>query len=129
MKTEYRVWRKPHERASHTQGDRYPDLATAKATLAPQGAVWATNGEGNHWPDMTDRPALAFVAEEQVPESVEDRVHLAVNLIVECGWIDGAHHKAWVMDQVVRVLTGDRYEQVVAEATADGSEWDEGIAP
>lgn len=58
----------------------------------------------------------------------------AIDLIVEYGGIDGAHHKDWVLDQVVRVLAGERYEDVVREATAgedgpDTYEWNEGIAP
>jgi hypothetical protein len=58
----------------------------------------------------------------------------ALELAVRFGGIDGEHHKAWVIDQMVRVLAGDGYEQLVAEAKAgeDGPEtydWDEGIAP
>ena len=34
------------------------------------------------------------------------RVHEALDIIMEYGSIDGAHHKAWVLDQVVRALTG-----------------------
>lgn len=48
--------------------------------------------------------------------------------------IDGAHHKMWVIDQMVRALTGDGYAAWVAEACdgedgPDTYEWDEGIAP
>lgn len=58
----------------------------------------------------------------------------ALDLIVRYGGIDGAHHKAWVIDQVVRALTGDGYDEWV-RAAKDGEdgpetyEWDEGIAP
>lgn len=50
------------------------------------------------------------------------------------GGHDGEHHKAWVIDQMVRALLGDRYEAWVADAKAgddgpDTYEWDEGIAP
>ena len=50
------------------------------------------------------------------------------------GSIDGAHHKAWVIDQMVRALTGDQYDEWV-RAACDGEdgpdtyEWNEGIAP
>lgn len=63
-----------------------------------------------------------------------ERIQAAIDLIVELGGIDGAHHKNWVLDQVVRVLAGDRYWQIVADA-CDGEDgpdtysWDEGIAP
>lgn len=58
----------------------------------------------------------------------------AVRLAVEYGDIDGDHHKAWVIDQMVRALTGAKYEEVVREAKAgkdgpDTYEWDEGVAP
>lgn len=50
------------------------------------------------------------------------------------GGIDGEHHKAWVIDQMVRALTGDGYAAWVAAAKEgeDGPEtyeWDEGVAP
>jgi hypothetical protein len=128
MKTEFHIWVRPMPRATYRPGDLFPTLDAAKAATGfGEDVAWGTNGEGNHWPEVDGD--LLFVGEEQVPESIEDRIQLAVDLIVQNGWIDGDHHKAWVMDQVVRVLTGDRYEQVVAEATADGGEWDEGVAP
>ena len=58
----------------------------------------------------------------------------ALTLIFKYGGIDGSHHKQWVLDQVVRALTGEGYAAWVAEAKdgEDGPEtydWDEGIAP
>lgn len=82
----------------------------------------------------------------------------ALDLILQYGGIDGDHHKQWVLDQVVRLLTGCEYHPVAAtDATGaeyeyevlgesvdyrnwlrhhnegeDGPEtysWDEGIAP
>jgi hypothetical protein len=58
----------------------------------------------------------------------------ALGLIEQLGGIDGGHHKAWVIDQVVRILTGKNYAAWVAEYKRgeDGPEtydWDEGIAP
>jgi len=58
----------------------------------------------------------------------------AIELAVRYGGIDGDHHKAWVIDQMVRALAGDGYEELVREAKAgeDGPEtysWDEGIPP
>ena len=63
-----------------------------------------------------------------------ERIDEAIELAVRYGGIDEAHHKAWVIDQMVRVLAGDRYEEIVHEAITDedGSvidEWDVGITP
>lgn len=62
------------------------------------------------------------------------RIQAAIDLAVRYGGIDGDHHKAWVIDQMVRVLAGDRYRKIVREARSgeDGPEtydWNEGIAP
>jgi predicted alpha/beta-fold hydrolase len=64
----------------------------------------------------------------------KERVNQAIELAVRFGGIDGSHHKAWVIDQMVRVLSGDQYEKIVSDARsgADGPntyEWSEGIAP
>lgn len=50
------------------------------------------------------------------------------------GGIDGDHHKAWVIDQMVRALTHDGYAAWVRAQRAgdDGPNtyaWDEGTAP
>lgn len=50
------------------------------------------------------------------------------------GGIDGDHHKAWVIDQMVRILTGRAYSKFVAAAKVgedgpDTYKWNEGIAP
>lgn len=61
-------------------------------------------------------------------------IEQALQVAKDYGGIDGDHHKAWVIDQMVRALTGDEYETFVAEANQgeDGPNtysWDEGIAP
>jgi hypothetical protein len=48
--------------------------------------------------------------------------------------VDGADHKQWVIDQMVRALTGPDYDRWVRSYCAgeDGPEtyqWDEGVAP
>lgn len=63
-----------------------------------------------------------------------ERINEAIELAVRYGGFDGDHHKAWVIDQMVRVLAGERYEQIVREACAgeDGPDtysWETGIAP
>ena len=67
-------------------------------------------------------------------DRVKQGVVRALDLAVRYGGIDGEHHKAWVIDQMVRALAGDGYDELVRKARAgeDGPEtfeWDEGIAP
>ncbi len=62
------------------------------------------------------------------------KIEKALDVIRRYGGIDGAHHKAWVLDQAVRALTGDKYEEWVKDA-CDGEDgpntydWDVGIPP
>ena len=55
----------------------------------------------------------------------------AVDLAYQYGQIDGDHHKLWVIDQMVRVLLGDKYEAWVKEYAGEEGEysWEIGIAP
>lgn len=65
----------------------------------------------------------------------------ALDVAVRYGSTDGAHHKAWVIDQMVRALCGSKQgENTVAylglvedakngEDGPDTYPWDEGIAP
>lgn len=58
------------------------------------------------------------------------RQQKALEIIRHFSQIDGAHHKAWCIDQVVRALTGPDYEQwITAYKDDDHFSWDEGIAP
>lgn len=62
------------------------------------------------------------------------RIHDAIEVAARYSQIDGAHHKAWVIDQMVRALVGDGYEVFVrdyckGEDGPETYEWDEGIAP
>ena len=78
------------------------------------------------------KPQEPWVGHKGEPH--EDQIARAIKLAVKYGGIDEAHHKAWVIDQMVRVLAGDQYKEVVRQAKAgdDGPEtyaWDTGIAP
>lgn len=58
----------------------------------------------------------------------------ALDIAHNYGGTDGEHHKQWVIDQMVRALTGDSYESWVAahkhgEDGPDTYGWDTGIAP
>jgi hypothetical protein len=71
----------------------------------------------------------------------KNRITNAIEIAVKYGGTDGAHHKDWVIDQMVRALATDpddpdctNYEDIVREAKAgeDGTdtyEWSVGIAP
>jgi len=53
----------------------------------------------------------------------------AIATALQYGGNDGAHHKMWVIDQMVRVLAGDAYTTLIEEYNIDGYEWDTGISP
>lgn len=57
-----------------------------------------------------------------------------LELIVKYGGIEGPHNKQWVLDQIVRIIEGDNYENWLAkyQEGEDGSHtctWDQGKAP
>lgn len=64
-----------------------------------------------------------------------DRIEQALDVASRYGMIDGAHHKQWVMDQMIRALLGDEYQVWRTEFdhyvndAEDYPPWDEGIAP
>jgi hypothetical protein len=66
----------------------------------------------------------------------ESKIAQVLDLITQYGGIDGGHHKQWVLDRIVRILTDtkEKYEDWVEEYQdgEDGPhtyEWDTGIAP
>ena len=65
---------------------------------------------------------------------LEENVAEALELAFNYAQLDGDHHKAWVIDQMVRSLLGDDYEGWITtyESGEDGPytySWDIGIAP
>lgn len=84
---------------------------------------------------------------------MEDRVKKALDIADDSGTTDGGHHKMWVIDQMVRALTGcpmvtrsaidcngqaytyeaqgesEEYKAFVMAREKDGYGWDMGIAP
>lgn len=131
MRTVYETWAKDRPDATYKRIGVHPNPSDAKAALGfGLAALWRAVDnrlipEGDH---------LSFISIEQEPDTAEDRVTLALDLIRDYRGIDGAHHKDWLTDQVTRMLTGDGYDTFVAEACAgeDGPDtysWDEGIAP
>lgn len=67
--------------------------------------------------------------------TAEQKIEKALDIAFQYSQIDGAHHKAWSIDQMVRALTGDNYNQWVKDYEYneddpdDGWEWDTGISP
>jgi len=64
----------------------------------------------------------------------QSKITTALDIALRYGGTDGAHHKTWIIDQIVRALTGDGYVEWIKRAK-DGEDgpntygWDEGIAP
>ena len=141
MRTVYDLyhWDHPDAAAEVTRG--FEDLADAvtHADIRP-GANWARLPHDNGWlidPDpATGRQTEWGVFERHQAENDTERVQLALELLERDGQVDGDHHKAWVIDQTVRILTGDNddYQAWIERYRAgeDGPDtysWDEGIAP
>ena len=74
--------------------------------------------------------------------SAKKKIEEALDIAMSYGSCDGSHHKMWVIDQMVRALTGPRYEEWVTAARGEKMfddeyleefeyeyEWDEGIPP
>ena len=63
------------------------------------------------------------------------RIEEALEIADKYGWTDGDHHKMWVIDQMVRALTGDTYSSWIEKHRTFEEEgevyidWDEGIPP
>jgi hypothetical protein len=66
-------------------------------------------------------------------EELNNQILRALDLIGQFSDVDGRHHRQWLLDQVVTVLTGDddEYRRFVEEYNAQGHtvDWSEGIAP
>lgn len=70
-----------------------------------------------------------FKEEQDYSKDIQSRIGRAIEVACRFGQIDGSHHKAWVIDQMVRELTGEKYAEVIKTSCGDDYSWDEGIAP
>lgn len=66
--------------------------------------------------------------------TLEERVAGALKVAFDYGAVDGERYKQWVIDQMVRALTGDQYEEWVRKFNfgLDGEDsqlWESGYAP
>lgn len=74
-----------------------------------------------------------FIGEVEKRQSI---INKAVVIALDYGAVDGAHHKMWVIDQILRALTGcpeggesDKYRKLILDYNGEDYEWDRGIAP
>lgn len=68
----------------------------------------------------------------KVIKSATERIADAMDIAWRYAQVDGAWHKMWVIDQMLRALfeTEEDYKRWVAEYEEDGEyDWDVGIAP
>lgn len=138
MKTVYDLyhWSHPDACAKVTPGfDTMLDAAIETGVTVP--GRWKRLEHHDGWlldPDPSGRQTEWGVFERQQAETDAERVQLTLELLAADGQEDGQHHLRWVIDQTVRILAGDGYEQWIADYRdgEDGPEtysWDEGIAP
>jgi len=130
-------WDHPDAAAEITYGFDTREAAAAHAGIRP-GAVWERLQHSDGWlidPDpATGRQTEWGIFERQQAETDAERVQLTLDLLAADGQVDGQHHLRWVIDQAVRILTGEGYGAWITEY-CDGEDgpgtysWDEGIAP
>ncbi len=68
------------------------------------------------------------------PTMLEEMVQDALRVAFRSGGVEGSAHKAWVIDQMVRALTGKGYAEWVrlrrnGEDGPETYDWDEGTPP
>jgi hypothetical protein len=90
--------------------------------------------ELTQWREVAAEYKQAASVEAGLRREFHDKIEAAIEIAVSYGQTDGAHHKTWVIDQMVRILAGDRYDSVVRDAKSgehgpDTYRWDTGIAP
>lgn len=59
------------------------------------------------------------------PSECDHIIAHAAAFILRWGTVDCGHHKQWVLDQTLRILTGTMYGEIIE--ALDG--WSEGIPP
>lgn len=75
---------------------------------------------------------LSGEARDADPDGLQTRIDDAISVIMNKGCHDGGHHKQYALDQALRILAGERYDEIVREweAGEDGPktyEWGTGI--
>ena len=80
------------------------------------------------------RAVLAEIGQHRPPAAPvsyapDPRVRAAINTAVVYGGMGGEPHKAWVIDRMVRELSGRSYAAALEAAKAVGNDWNKGVAP
>lgn len=63
---------------------------------------------------------------------MEEKISAALAVAESWATVDCDHHKQWVIDQMVRALTGDGYDDWVRQYNGNeeaDDQWNVGIAP
>jgi len=133
VKNGYEAWAKNPASGWYDAKGQYDTLAAAAEAAGLAGRDLYRHSNGN-WLYTGSTVHDAFVGEVRIPETLEDRVGLALDLIGDFRSVDGQHHHLWLTDQVTRLLAGDGYEEFVrryksGEDGPDTYDWVEGIAP
>lgn len=93
--------------------------------------------------NYTDKDIQAIVDTqvELKTKDLQQKIDKALKIAFEYSQIDGSHHKAWVIDQMVRSLLDDNYKKEIEKYMFDGQDpveaiqnenyfkWDIGVAP
>lgn len=79
------------------------------------------------YPDVTTEIGIGWYGKFNLSGPItSDQAARALSLLVQTGQTEGAHHKAWTIDQAVRILAGDDYEALVTAHIDEGFSWTEG---
>jgi hypothetical protein len=63
-------------------------------------------------------------------KELRDRIQAVMDFLWEVGQVEGDHHKAYVIDNVVRLLLAKGYDEWVKHYEDQGQNvWDIGVAP
>lgn len=92
------------------------------------------NEASNYIIDEADKVNNAIETILSMLKEKDEKIEKVLELIFQYGQTDGEHHKAWIIDQVVRILTGEKYkewikEYIYDEETGESYSWYKGIAP
>jgi len=83
---------------------------------------------------IVEQATMTVEWQKEKYKELEDKMSDAIALGIRYGGIDGSHHKDWVIDQMIRLLSGREYDDIIKDA-CDGEdgpnsyEWSEGTAP
>lgn len=77
--------------------------------------------------DELHKECLNHIEQKKLYKEVIEEV---ISIADKYGQIDGSHHKLWVIDQMLRLLLGEKYQDFIKDYEENGEyTWDTGIAP